>query len=46
MIGPSRFEWQNAKRKACDCSWSASSKSRWRTGPWWFCRKIIMQLWK
>ena len=45
--GASRFEWQNTKWKSCDgfqklvqrCAevyWSA----------WWFCRKIIMQLWK
>ena len=36
-IGASRFEWQNTKWKACDCKWSASSRSRRRTDPWWFC---------
>ena len=40
------FERQNTKWKSCDCKWSASSRSRWETDPWWFCRKIIMQLWK
>ena len=29
--GASRFEWQNTKWKACDCKWSASSRSRWKT---------------
>ena len=33
--GASRFEWQNTKRKACDCKWSASSRWRWR-----FCRFV------
>ena len=42
----SRFEWQNTKWKGCDCEWSASWRSRWRTDPWLFCRKIIMHLWK
>ena len=41
-IGASKFEWQNTKWKACDCKWSASSRSRWRTDPWWFCRKTII----
>jgi len=31
--GASRFEWQNMKWKVCDCKWSASSRSRWRTDP-------------
>jgi len=32
-IGTSKFEWKNTKWKACDCKWSASSRSLWR-----FCR--------
>ena len=38
-IGASRFEWQNTTWKACECKWSASLRSCWRTDPWWFCRK-------
>ena len=29
----SRFVWQNTKWKACDCKWSVSSRSCWRTDP-------------
>ena len=32
-IGANRFERQNTKWKACDCKWSASSRSHWRTDP-------------
>jgi len=30
-IGASRYEWPYTKWKACDCKWSASSRSRWST---------------
>jgi len=31
--GASTFEWKNMKWKVCDCKWSASSRSCWRTYP-------------